>query len=158
MPTVAAVLLCRSVALLFFPCRVIQPKAVQPAGRRAGLGRRTGPGSGGHPATQQTHSPVAQPQLTVHAGEVCLAEDGSYPQLLGIHVRAHQGVARRHLDHGLQLAAHPVSLQDTTPCSAQALHRPLLLSRTGAAFLPQLQQPARRSPCPKLCSESKNRV
>lgn len=81
----------------------------------------------------------SKPQLTMHASEVRLAEDSSYPELLGIHVRTHQGVARRHLHHGFQLTAHPVSLWDTMPSSAQPLHLPLLLSSTGAAFLPQLQ-------------------
>lgn len=35
MPTVSAVRLCRSVPWLFFPCRVIQPNAVQPAERES---------------------------------------------------------------------------------------------------------------------------
>lgn len=74
----------------------------------------------------------------MHAGEVRFAEDSGYPELLGIHVCAHQGVAGRHLHHGFQLAAHPVGLRDTMPNSAQALHLPLILSGTETAFLPQL--------------------
>lgn len=92
----------------------------------------------------------AQPRLTVHAGKLCLTEDGGYPELLGIHIRTHHGVARRHLDHGFQLAAHPVSLRDTMPSSAQALHLPLLLSSREQPSSPSRGVPARRSPCPKL--------
>ena len=93
-------------------------------------------------------SPAAQPRLTVHAGEVRLAKDSGYPELLGIHVRAHQRVAGWHLDHGFQLTAHPVGLRDTTPSSAQPLHLPLLLGGTGAAFFPQLQHAGRVLPMP----------
>ena len=47
---------------------------------------------------------------TVHASEVGLPQDGSDPQLLGVHVRPHQVVPRGCLHHGLQLTAHPVPL------------------------------------------------
>lgn len=121
------------VALLPLQSHPAKGRAACQEGSRGWTPNRTG--LGGPPHYPANLFPAPQPRLTVHASEVRLAKDSSYPELLGIHVRAHQGVARWHLDHGFQLAAHPVGLWDVTPSSAQALRLPLLLSSTGAAFL-----------------------
>lgn len=87
---------------------------MQPVGgeQRLGTERDQDEDRGGHAPAPQSRSPAVQPWLTVHASELCLAQHGGDPELLGIHVCSHQGVTRWHLDHGFQLTAHPVSLQD----------------------------------------------
>lgn len=46
----------------------------------------------------------------MHAGKVGISQHSCDPQLLGVHVGTHEDVARRGLDHGLQLTAYAVRL------------------------------------------------